>query len=67
MAKTAGATAGEEVAVASAPASGSPFSLRLSAPLLQRLEVLARGQHRKRGDLIQQILWEYVSARTAPD
>ena len=60
-------TAGEKVAVAPAPASGSPFSVRLSAPLLERLEVLARRQHRKRGNLIQHILWEYVSACSAPE
>jgi CopG antitoxin of type II toxin-antitoxin system len=37
-----------------------PISLRLSAPLLERLKQLAEAQHRKRSNLIQHILWEYV-------
>ncbi len=40
--------------------AGSPVSVRLSAPLLEALDRLARKQHRKRGNLIQHILWEYV-------
>jgi hypothetical protein len=42
--------------------SESPVSVRLSAPLLEALDQLAREQHRKRGNLIQHILWEYVQA-----
>jgi predicted DNA-binding protein len=41
----------------------SPVSVRLSAPLLEALDRLAREQHRKRGNLIQHILWEYVQAK----
>jgi molybdopterin-guanine dinucleotide biosynthesis protein A len=37
-----------------------PVSVRLSAPLLEALDRLAQKEHRKRGNLIQHILWEYV-------
>lgn len=37
-----------------------PTSVRLSAPLLESLDRIAAHQHRKRGSLIQHILWEYV-------
>jgi hypothetical protein len=40
--------------------SESPVSVRLSAPLLEALDRLAQKQHRKRGNLIQHILWEYI-------
>ncbi|HYW53141.1 MAG TPA: hypothetical protein VE826_04175 [Dongiaceae bacterium] len=40
----------------------SPSSLRMSAPLLERLDRIAGQQHRKRSNLIQHILWEYVFA-----
>lgn len=43
--------------------SESPISVRLSAPLLEALDHLAQKEHRKRGNLIQHILWEYVQAR----
>ena len=42
--------------------SESPVSVRLSAPLLEALDHLAHKEHRKRGNLIQHILWEYVHA-----
>jgi len=42
--------------------SGSPFSVRLSEPLLDRLDRLAAKDNRKRGNLIQHILWEYIRA-----
>ena len=45
------------------PASNSPISIRLSAPLLERLDRLAEKEHRKRSNLIQHILWEYVRER----
>jgi hypothetical protein len=38
----------------------SPISLRLSAPLLERLDKLAVREGRSRSNLIQRILWEYV-------
>jgi hypothetical protein len=44
--------------------SDSPVSVRLSAPLLEALDRLSREQHRKRGNLIQHILWEYVHANS---
>ncbi len=37
-----------------------PISVRLSAPLLERLDRIAVREHRKRGNLIQHALWEYV-------
>jgi hypothetical protein len=48
--------------VRSAPHPSAPVSIRLSAPLLERLDRLAQAQHRKRSNLIQHILWEYVHA-----
>lgn len=44
--------------------SESPVSVRLSAPLLEALDRLSREQHRKRGNLIQHILWEYVQSNS---
>jgi hypothetical protein len=44
--------------------SKSPVSVRLSAPLLEALDRLSHEQHRKRGNLIQHILWEYVQAHS---
>jgi hypothetical protein len=44
--------------------SESPVSVRLSAPLLEALDRLSHEQHRKRGNLIQHILWEYVQAHS---
>jgi hypothetical protein len=43
-------------------ATPSPISLRLSVPLLRQLDRIAEEQHRKRGNLIRHILWEYVRA-----
>lgn len=43
----------------------APFSVRLSAPLLERLDRIAKREGRKRGNLIQHILWEYVRAKEA--
>jgi hypothetical protein len=48
--------------VRTAPNPNAPTSLRLSAPLLERLDRLAELQHRERSNLIQHILWEYVRA-----
>jgi hypothetical protein len=48
--------------VAKEPYPNPPISVRLSEPLLERLDRLAALQHRKRGNLIQHILWEYVRA-----
>lgn len=45
------------------PNPNAPISIRLSAPLLERLDRLAEREHRKRSNLIQHILWEYVHAR----
>lgn len=39
-----------------------PISIRMSEPLVERLDRLAALQHRKRSNLIQHILWEYVHA-----
>ena len=43
--------------------SAPPISIRLSPPLLRRLEEIAREEHRTRGNLIQRVLWEFVLAR----
>lgn len=40
-----------------------PTSVRLSKPLLDAIDALATKQDRKRGNLIQHILWEYVRAQ----
>ena len=37
-----------------------PISMRLSKPLLERLDRIAAREHRKRSNLIQHILWSYV-------
>lgn len=39
-----------------------PISIRMSEPLVERLDRIAAEQHRKRSNLIQHILWEYVHA-----
>jgi Ribbon-helix-helix protein, copG family len=39
-----------------------PISIRMSEPLVERLDRIAAAQHRKRSNLIQHILWEYVHA-----
>ena len=41
----------------------APISVRLSEPLLKRLDRIATKENRKRGNLIQHILWEYVRGR----
>lgn len=42
-----------------------PLSVRLSKPLLDALDRIAATQHRKRSNLIQHILWEYVHSQDA--
>jgi hypothetical protein len=37
-----------------------PTSIRLSAPLMENIDRLATAQHRKRSNMIQHILWEYI-------
>jgi hypothetical protein len=41
----------------------APISVRLSEPLLKRLDRIAAKENRKRGNLIQHVLWEYVRSR----
>lgn len=50
--------------IAKGSRSEHPVSVRLSAPLLEALDRLAQREHRKRGNLIQHILWEYVQAKS---
>jgi hypothetical protein len=38
------------------------ISIQMSEPLVERLDRIAEAQHRKRSNLIQHILWEYVHA-----
>jgi predicted DNA-binding protein len=45
----------------------SPISIRMSEPLVERLDRIAAAQHRKRSNLIQHILWEYVHAHAHDD
>jgi hypothetical protein len=45
------------------PNPNPPLSIRLSSTLLERLDASATTQHRKRSNLIQHILWEYVRAQ----
>lgn len=52
----------EQAEIAKGRRSESPISVRLSAPLLESLDRLAQSEHRKRGNLIQHILWEYIRA-----
>ena len=49
-----------EIVVGYREPAGQPFSVRLSAPLLEKIDRLARSENRKRGNLIQHILWRYV-------
>jgi hypothetical protein len=47
--------------IAGKPGAGPPpISIRLSRPLLEALDRIAEREHRKRSNLIQHILWEYV-------
>lgn len=55
--------ANAEIVTAQRAGSFPPVSVRLSPPLLARLDRIARIENRKRGNLIQHILWEYVRAR----
>jgi hypothetical protein len=44
------------------PAAGAP--IRLSAPLLEALDRIAAREGRKRGNLVQHALWDYVHGRS---
>ena len=46
--------------VAKVPNPTSPISVRLSAPLLLRLDRMAEKEGRTRSNLMQRILWEYI-------
>lgn len=47
------------------PRMSPPTSIRLSAPLLEAIDRLAALEHRKRGNMIQHILWEYIHRETS--
>ena len=47
--------------------ANAPISLRLSAPLLEAIDRLAAIEHRKRGNMIQHILWEYIRQYASSD
>lgn len=49
-----------EAVVATRGAGPAPISIRLSEPLLQRLDKMAAREHRTRSNLIQHVLWEYI-------
>jgi predicted DNA-binding ribbon-helix-helix protein len=42
-----------------------PTSVRLSPPLLKKLQEMASSEHRTLGNLIQHILWDFVQNREA--
>jgi hypothetical protein len=46
--------------VAKLPSPTAPISLRLSAPLLERIDRLAVTEGRIRSNLIQHILWQHI-------
>ena len=48
--------------VESEPSPNAQISIPLTPPLLERLDRMAEKQNRKRSNLIQHILWEYVMA-----
>jgi predicted DNA-binding protein len=45
------------------PNPNPPITIRMSPKLVKRLDRLAIAQHRKRANLIQHVLWEYVFAQ----
>jgi hypothetical protein len=49
-----------EIVTGKCSGGSPPISVRLTAPLLERLDRIARNENRKRGNLIQHILWQYV-------
>jgi hypothetical protein len=49
-----------ELIVGKPGAAPPPISIRLSEPLLDALDRIAEREHRRRSNLIQHILWEYV-------
>jgi hypothetical protein len=53
-----------ELSVGKPGAGPPPISIRLSRPLLEALDRIAEREHRKRSNLIQHILWEYVHDET---
>jgi hypothetical protein len=63
LAKSHADKIGEAEIVRGAANSNAPISVRLSAPLLERLDLIAAAQHRKRGNLIQHALWEFVHSQ----
>jgi predicted DNA-binding protein len=45
------------------PNPNPPITIRMMPSLIERLDRLATAQHRKRANLIQHVLWEYVFAQ----
>jgi hypothetical protein len=62
LAKSHADKVGEAEIVRGAAHPNPPVSVRLSVPLLEHLDRIAAAQHRKRGNLIQHVLWEFVRA-----
>lgn len=65
LAKSHADVIGHAEIVRAEPNPAPPISVRLSAPLLERLKRIAEKEHRKRSNLIQHILWEYVRSHDA--
>jgi hypothetical protein len=47
------------------PNPNPPISIRMTPILVEELDRLAVAQHRKRANLIQHVLWDYVHAQKA--
>jgi predicted transcriptional regulator len=45
------------------PNPNPPITIRMMPSLVERLDRIATAQHRKRANLIQHVLWEYVFAQ----
>jgi hypothetical protein len=48
------------------PNPNPPITIRMTPILVEELDRLAIAQHRKRANLIQHVLWEYVFAQKVP-
>ncbi len=55
-----------ERVVGKAGSGSAPISIRLSKPLLERLDLIAAREHRTRANLIQHILWTYLHQSEDP-
>jgi predicted transcriptional regulator len=47
------------------PNPNPPITIRMTPALVEALDLLAAAQHRKRANLVQHVLWDYVFAQKA--